>query len=289
MNTGVTDNPTSIRATGAIPDLPEGKRTALAQEIAIFVQQGLAAGEDPVNLLSQRAMEFMVTAKALEPNGVFAQHFTYHLTNRINQALADPSLHVPQNEVAIGVENMLIKRRAEALQSADLLCDPDFIESLPQAAKDMAFGMSDSKLTEIARRLGQPNDPAGVDAPIHITGSAIGSQLLHSAMIDVYNPANGPLLQPLTQTIQHIMPTMPPERAQILARGWLGARHKTAVNATQAVAQGAHARMAAVTGAHNEIAQTYSNKPAAAPDATIQAEDTLQAGTVSSLAEREVK
>ena len=270
---------------GPIPDLPQAKRDALAQEVGIYMQQGLAAGADPVQLLSQRAMEFMALAKALSPGGPFAGHYTHHLTQHINAMLTDPSTHVPMEEVALGVDNMLIKRQREAIQSADLLCDPAFIESLPQAVQGMAFGMSDKKLNDIARRLAQPDDPNGVDAPIHITGSAVGSQLLHKAMISVYDPKNGPLTEPLTQILQHVLPSLNPERTQLLARGWLNDRYKAAVNATEAVTPNAPARNSALNYAHNDIATRYQANPAD----TVQAQDSVQAGTVSHQPEREVK
>jgi hypothetical protein len=300
-----THTPPAAPQARDIPPLPESKRNSLAQDVGIYMQQGLdrfmkanpEASQDAINrhmqeLLATRAMEYMALAKVLKPGSHFAEHVSEALTKQINAALADPSLHVKEKEVGVGVDNMLIKRSAEAEQSGYLVCDPEFIADLPNAVRSMVFGtLSDKKIEEIAQRLAQPNDPNGVDAPIHITGSAIGAQLLHNAMIDVYDPVKGPLVKPLLKALHDTLPDMPEERRQIVARGWLQDRYHAAISVTQAVAPDSIARQSAVTLADEVIKAAYRPSHAettpkaldapAAPGKEIQAEDTVQAGTVA--------
>jgi hypothetical protein len=255
-----------------MPTLPVHKQAKLALDTALLLQQAQAAGVPAPEIIEQLAREHEALAGALQGDGAFGAAFTHALTQALNAKLTDPASHVPASEIARGVQGILKNRAADAQLSAALLRAPEFLTTIDALKTQLHSGdLPAGKLEEITRRLVQPADPAGAEPPVHVTASALGHYLLHQALAEVFEPAKGPLTRSLQTALLQAHPQMMPERAALVARGWLHDRFVAARGIADAMAPEGGARMEGLQQAEALLAHKH-----AAPAPQVQAPANIQ-------------
>jgi len=201
-------------------------------------------------------------ARALDPKQAFSGAMTHALVRAVNEKLSDPATHIPPAEIARGVIAIMQNRIADETAAAALLRDPQFLQSIDTLKTGITQGdLPAGKVEEIARRFVQPNDEAGAEPPIHVTAGAIGHHVLHYALAQIFEPSHGPLVAPLTQEIVAQSPGINPQRAELLARGWLNDRFVAARGVTNTTAPDGEAHQLALQQAEQHIAIKHGLAP----------------------------
>ena len=199
--------------------IPANEREAFAQDVGVFMQAGIDIGENPISLVEYKIVELAALAKTLRPDSAFAEHYLHHLVACINAIIGDTETPVTIADVKPSAEAFLQARSLLTLQFADLLCDPDFIESLPEAVKGMAFdGLSDRNIEAMAKKLAQKDQ---LKLPITVANHSIPPFALQSALRMLYHPTESPLIEPLKQSLKHFVPSLPEERMDCACYSWL--------------------------------------------------------------------
>ena len=229
---------TRVRASG----------TDVAATIATLLreQQAIAVALADTTFAAAMSNDFVTELKLQEPNTTY-----------------EPDV----KQAGMQMEAILGNRIRDAKGFAVLLGDSAFLDSVKTLAAQPApaarpYDLPPEKKEEIVRRLVGAQDPDGPEPLVHVAAAALGHQIVHQALANIFRPKAGHLRAPLQEALARAWPEASPEQAEMLATNWLKARHDPAHSIADGLKPGGELYVAAMQRSEEAHAHlTAANAP----------------------------
>ncbi len=216
----------------SLPSMPAYRTEAFLRAVAARVREGNAAGVDAQATIALVLREQQALTQALA-DPIFQNAMA-------NAYVAEMKLQAPNTLYATDVEQaatqtngILNNRIRDAKNFQALLVNADFlarvaVEAAQPAPAAKPYELPPIKQEEIIRRLVQPNDPDGAEPRVHVAAAALGHQVVHQVLANIFRPKAGGLTPILAVALDKAWPEATPEQRDKLATSWLKARHDPA-------------------------------------------------------------
>ncbi len=223
---------TAAQLAPLLSDMPAYRIEAFRDAVAARMRDGKAAGVEQKTTLALLVREQQALVQALD-DPAFSQTFASLYT--ADFAKQEPNATYAPNMALVGTETngILQNRIHDAHGFLLLLANPHFLadaelKSQEPAPAPQPYALPAVKQEEMIRRLVQSNDPEGAEPRIHVAAAALGHQLVHQALANVYRPEVGGLRPVLEAALAKAWPESTPEQRTQLATNWLKARYDAA-------------------------------------------------------------
>lgn len=218
--------------------IPPQRLDAFRKTVADRLRDGKLRGEPETTVIQHITTEQVAMAKALTDHDLVHRMATIFIAE-MGKLVPSAANAISMEQAHLQIESILRNRINDAKQFVLSLAQPEFIaaaraEAL-QPAKPAPEGcvLPDYKKTEIVEDMVLPQKPTGPEPAVHVAATALGHQLVHQALANLFKP-DGPVRADLVSALTKAWPQAAGGQMQQLAETWLKARH----NPAHAVANG---------------------------------------------------